>query len=236
MIRKILATLTLMPLLLLQSNAMAADDSTFAGSYLGIFGGAAGAGFAGMTDSDELNDGDNEDAEAYGHKMKHKGTYGFYLGYNAVRDGLLFGLEADIGSAGMQAKAIDDDTTDFSTHKILGTSSVRARVGVLATNNTLLFATAGLGVIRSKFTGFNDMEDVDAESKSVRLNSITSVVGMGLEHKFNAGLSFRLEGLYYAPGRKHNFVENQLHDDIDNGDYAQTDGLYQVRAGLAYHF
>ena len=51
----------------MQSNEFAAEDSGFAGSYLGIFGGRAGAGFAGVTNSDEPNDGVNDDTDTYGH-------------------------------------------------------------------------------------------------------------------------------------------------------------------------
>lgn len=236
--------------------ASAADHSearkSFEGFYLGAFGGYSGAKLEGIHDSRELVDCDYydnttspcpADAEIFSGDWTGAGTFGGYIGYNVEHSGLIFGIEADLGGTDINGKAVDSDgVNDYANQEVNWIGSIRARVGTMAGDSTMLYVTGGIGYIDADFTAFNNMEDCedpgegDCASGSADISGFTPVVGGGVEHLLTENIALRVEGLYYFATGTNRFNEGELTTDTDDGDYGKIGGLYQVRGGISYRF
>lgn len=96
--------------------------NTWSGPYAGV---TLGYGFAGTTELPGL-DIDTDGFTAHG-----------FAGYNLENGGFVYGIEGDLGYAGLRG----DDLGIESKSGFDG--SLRARIGVAVTPNVLLYATAG---------------------------------------------------------------------------------------------
>lgn len=223
------------------STSLAADVSapiapSFEGFYVGGFGGYAGARFDGVVDSSEIRDDTAYGAEIFDDSWTGAGAFGAYLGYNFQGDTFVYGVELDAGMAGLDAKAIDDGGNDYATNELDWFGSARVRLGMTVGDSTLLYATGGLGYISTTFTAYNDMDDIDAEVGDTNIGAFTGVAGAGVEHMLSENVGLRVEGLYYFPTSEHEFDEDELTSDMDDGDYAKVNGFYQIRGGISFRF
>jgi opacity protein-like surface antigen len=212
-----------------------ARGNPFAGFYVGGYGGLGGASFSGALDSDEIFDDTPEDAEIFHGDFSNGGIYGGYIGYNVVRSGWLFGLELDAGSGDLSAFTQDDDGDDNAEQELRWMGSARVRLGALIDDYSLLYVTGGIGYLSTRLTARNDLDD-EGEVGSKNISSVGFIGGLGFEHMFGDHLGVRLEGLYMAPANNNTLRDGELTGDIDNGDFVKVDGVYQLRAGLTYHF
>ena len=132
---------------------------------------------------------------------------GIVAGYNFVRGGWVYGIEADAGygqlraaRAGYQLKA-----------DVMGTLRARWGRGV---DYNLFYATAGIS-----FTGVNQRSALMINGKTT--THLGLVMGGGLERAFTPAITGRLEYLYgHTLETKHMGIEH----------------LHMIRAGAVYHF
>jgi opacity protein-like surface antigen len=208
----------------------------FQGFYLGGFLGYGGTRFEGIVDSSELPD--SEFSEIFSGNFSSGIVYGGFLGYNMVNGNTLFGLELDFGGASNSETAFEEAAPDrdWATHSINWTSSLRARIGAMVGAATALYVTGGAALVSSNFHAFDNQDDVDANDGQINLLSVGAIVGGGIETMVTQTMSVRLEGLYTFPMQAHVFQEEQLTDDMDEGDFAQIGGRFEIRAGAAIHF
>ncbi len=110
---------------------------------------------------------------------------GAVAGFNWRRGNLILGIEGDISFANIDGES-DTKAGHIAETNWLGT--VRARAGILATNNLLLFATAGLAVMDSDFehSGHHAWSDT----------FVGWAAGAGLELSTKDGIRFGLDALY----------------------------------------
>jgi len=181
--------------LALSVSASNAQTSEFSGFYLGVHGGYLDFD----TDTPIEMDG---------------GVIGAHAGYNHFSGPVLLGVEADFdwsSASYSQGDAFFRMAVDTEY-----VASVRGRLGWLASQNTLLFATAGYSWSElhasTTFVGFG------TQTKTTDVGG--AVVGGGVEYKFSQDFSGRVEGLHYWA--------RHSGDDIGEIDV--------IRAGLSYHF
>ncbi|MGI9520954.1 MAG: outer membrane protein, partial [Hyphomicrobiaceae bacterium] len=128
------------------------QKNPFSGLYIGAFGGIGGASFDGVHDSNQMRSRPREYLDT---DLRSAEIYGGYLGYNLLRNGWLFGVDADFGGGGnLKSAGRDDeqsnhsnDGLDLIAHEIDQFGSLRTRAGVVWQNNTLLYGTAGAGYV-----------------------------------------------------------------------------------------
>ncbi|MGV3490101.1 MAG: outer membrane protein [Devosia sp.] len=209
-----------------------AVSTSASGFYVGIYGGLASAKLPGIIDSSELP-GFPEDAEIFPDDYESGAAYGALIGFATEVDGLVFGIEADIGGSTVSAYAADDDASDWATHDLNWVGTLRGIVGAEVADGTTIYATGGVAAIGSTLTASNDDGD---EVGSADLVSMTYVVGAGVEQDLSEQFSVRLEGLYFGPSSAHEFGDEELTPDQDEGDYAKLDGMFQVRASALFRF
>lgn len=143
---------------------------------------------------------------------------GIMAGYNFQVNEFVVGAEADI----MFTSINNRNTSDGVAQKFSRLSTIRARAG-WAHDNTLFYATAGVGFIRSKFSLLAPLNE------SLTKTHMGYVVGGGMEHAFTQSLIARAEYLYGSFGKK-NYV--YAAGTVRTG----VDHLHIARAGLAYKF
>ncbi len=155
------------------------NDLPHGGAYLGITAGISSKG-ASIDRSPATGEFD-----LYNNSL----SFGVVGGYNWIfNDRFVLGLEADLVSAGGDAKKTD---VTFGAVKTSGNfvGSIRARGGV-SWNSALFYGTAGLAIsdIATKPVGTSN-------SKDFRTGL---VFGVGFEYALNDDWSARLEGLAYS--------------------------------------
>jgi len=182
-------------------------------------------------------------------QLAPKGIFGgVQLGYNWQRGNLVYGLEADFQVSGMKRSAtslasvadVGSGVVDiFGNNKVQWFGSVRPRVGFLVSPNTLLYGTGGLGVMNSKYSVFGiDAAGINGLMAS-NSTKIGWVLGAGIEHKFNANWSAKLEYQYHNYGRKNLDASFLTALGVSTGERGRTNptpNFHTVRIGLNYHF
>jgi outer membrane immunogenic protein len=140
----------------------------------------------------------------------HGGLFGGQAGYNWQSNSIVYGLETDLQWSGIKStNSVVDPCcnpgfttpgTVTATSNLQWFGTVRARVGVLASPNALLYVTGGLiygheSVSNVLFfpSGFN----YPAAAGSTRAGG---TVGGGLEYAFTHNVSGKVEGLWYDMG------------------------------------
>jgi outer membrane immunogenic protein len=174
---------------------------------------------------------------------------GGQAGYNWQMSQWLFGLEADIQGSGIRgtatqalAPALFDATSTGVTKSIDWFGTARARFGVLATPQWLLYATGGLAYGQTN-TSFNTTDVpfgcvpaaticANGSSSSVRAGW---TVGAGTEAMLGANWSVKVEYLYIDLGRSSvDIPASTVPAIIFTTSTAFRDQI--VRVGLNYHF
>ncbi len=144
-------------------------------------------------------------------------TFTGLAGYNLQYDNIVVGVEADFTWANLKAKNRLDEV-DLEIPYI---ATARARLGY-ALDRTLLYTTAGVGILEGKMTltAFNETE---------KKTQIGYVVGAGIETSVWDNLNLRLEYIYGDFGKKtYSFIPGDVNADLES--------LHLVRAGLIYNF
>jgi outer membrane immunogenic protein len=174
---------------------------------------------------------------------------GGQAGYNWQMSQWLFGLEADIQGSGIRGTATQaltpalfDATSTGVTKSIDWFGTARARLGVLATPQWLLYATGGLAYGQTN-TSFNTTDVpfgcvaaaticANGSSSSVRAGW---TVGAGTEAMLGANWSVKVEYLYIDLGRSSvDTPASTVPAIIFTTSTAFRDQI--VRVGLNYHF
>lgn len=142
---------------------------------------------------------------------------GFMAGYNYQVSDFVIGAETDFMFTDIHNK----NSADGVEQKFSYLSTIRARAG-WAHDNTLFYATAGVGFIRSKFT-------LTAFNESQSKTHVGYVLGAGMEHAFSQNLVARAEYLYGHFGTKdYVYTPGTVRTGVDD--------IHIARAGLAYKF
>lgn len=185
------------------------------GFYVGLFGGAT-SGHA-TIDGTIYNDGPavlpgglagTADTLADFTFSEAAGTYGVQAGFNVQLDGVVLGLQADLGRLGLSGSAAAEAgnlfsyvsvTDSFETNWML---ALRPRIGVLATDNLMLYATAGAALAKvtfnHDFTAYEGFILADAylENFSETQTRLGWVAGAGIEYALDDNWSVGAEYTY----------------------------------------
>lgn len=162
--------------------------TTWTGFY---FGANAGVGF------DRFSaDGDKKGNDFYDYNLRKTSVaFGLQGGYNYQINNIVVGVEADITAAPWMKKVgqtFEDSKLKASRTaegRINAVGSLRGRIG-FAFDKTLVYATAGVGVVSSSFS--DAKIGVDDKTKFV------AVGGVGVEQKLTSNISAGVEGLMFA--------------------------------------
>ncbi len=124
------------------------------------------------------------------------GMGGVYGGYNyQIGSSFIIGIEGEYNAAfdgHLWYQAPPSDTNSY----VDSLSTIRARVGWLPNDNTLLFATGGYGWLGTEFDAVldNGVDPVELISQSQTLEGF--VVGGGIEHAITDNFHVKAEYLY----------------------------------------
>jgi outer membrane immunogenic protein len=221
---------------------------SWTGFYVGIQGGGAfgttGASETGLPNPSVLASGD------YGLDHRLSGWLaGGLIGYNYQMGQWVLGVEADFAGANINGSATTTGAnvaqrnggaaaaTNFVTagEKITSFGTVRARAGLLATPQWLVYATGGLAFGHVNYNGqFHYATPVDYIA-SDSANRLGWTLGAGVEYQVAAFWTVRAEYLYYDLG-SHTLTTNNGVPSIppfqSQFDYRTRGSI--VRAALTY--
>ena len=114
---------------------------------------------------------------------------GLVAGYNVQRNDWIYGIEADIAALswtqGNQDSLSSGPGEGFDVNSA---ASLRGRLGFVQ-NQTLFFASAGIGRVDRQYTGSSGGE--------LDLSGTGPVAGLGVEHRLDENVSLGLEGLVF---------------------------------------
>ena len=151
-----------------------------------------------------------------GHFTRNGNGYGFggqaFTGYNWQQGQIVYGVEADIGYAGI------DSTRNGLTAKNGVNGSVRGRLGY-DFNPFMLYGTAGLAL------GQNKLEDATSSDSKT---AVGYTVGAGAETFITNNITARLEYRYTDYGKK-TF-------NLDSGSFSRGFDEQSVKVGIGVKF
>ncbi|NMG03873.1 outer membrane protein [Azoarcus taiwanensis] len=164
------------------------------------------------------------------------GLLGFAVGYNhALTDRLLVGAEVDLEARGSQRdrsfqkyKGVTE--TDYSVRSQLrAAASLRARLGYLVTDRTLVYVTAGYAAAHVKRTFIDEeMPPIERESRTRWQDGWTA--GIGGQYLVRQNLSAGIEYRYS------DFGTDKVRSRLWLEDYKQKLRDQSVRVSLTYHY
>jgi outer membrane immunogenic protein len=168
---------------------------------------------------------------------------GFQSGFNWQLGAWVLGTESDFQASGQKgtttycifACAVPAFLVNASAeHKMPWLGTARSRIGFLATDNILLYGTAGIayGQIKSTYT-INALANPVA-SLSFQDTRAGWTVGAGVEACFGAGWSAKLEYLYVDLSTLTNTINVIALGNVATWNNKVTDNV--VRVGLNYRF
>jgi len=136
----------------------------------------------------------------------HGALFGGTAGYNFQSGRLLVGLETDLQWSGMKASASDAIASIApgvytATDNLNWFGTTRARIGLLATSDLLVYGTAGLIYGHDSVTSLVSFPGGGAAYPgSASATRGGGVGGAGIEYAFARNFSAKIEGLYYDMG------------------------------------
>jgi outer membrane immunogenic protein len=149
---------------------------------------------------------------------------GVHFGYNHRINDLVVGVEGDFSFTGISGSGADDDTGYALTSDIDWISTIRGRVGVVASDQFLIYGTAGLAVA-----------DINHSIQDITLREFNDTytgwtIGAGAEYALSKNITLRGEYRY------HDFGEKSFEP---VGDWLAHDfeaKVSTVTFGVSYHF
>ncbi len=214
-------------LLLIPAAAVAQGMPAFkTGVYVGVNGGIVAG-----NSSFDLYDWETLDEGVYGGSGAGV-LAGGQAGMNVIlNNGLVFGVEADGQFTTYGTELLDTPESEAIVgQKVDMLATLRARLGKLIDERTLLYATAGVALTHGNVRLFDeDGHDTDTDN----ITSTGLVAGAGIERMLSEKLSGKIEALVVqTKGDAHTYFEDE-----DEDYYAHvTFGAVIVRAGLNLHF
>ncbi|MFT3986403.1 outer membrane protein [Aestuariivirga sp.] len=194
--------------------------SDWSGVYAGVFGTAISV--------DGNYDGVCSCAATYD-KIEHSGIGyggGLMMGANYQMDSAVLGIEGDWAWGGEVAS--NDEPTIDTNLKFKYISTLRARAGWLADDNTLIYVTGGAAAVNAEFNA------VMASKESDSGWTYGWTAGAGIEHAFSPNFHGRLEYLYVGlPNAKFSMTDSAT-TTLDAKQHFES--VQMVRAGLTYNF
>jgi len=223
---------------LCSAPALAADYPVKAGPAPAVFnwtgfyfGGHAGYSW-GHLKSDLLDDGDP--TEDIGVNKWHGLVYGSQFGYNSQINNLVVGIEGDwsgaIGNKSASAFDAGDPFADSVAAKLTDLASVRGRVGILMSPNSLLYATGGWGWGRARIAASDSDNGVAGGNRILHVNDSGAVYGGGWEYMLSPISTVRIEYLHYAFSRTNTVLL------VDSPVTNTLRGIDVVRLGVNFKF
>jgi len=231
-----------------KARAMVTPFTNWAGLYIG---GNVGYGWG----AGDFNIGPSGGVEARPQSMNthSRGAIGgAQIGYNWQAASFVLGLEADIQGSGIRGSAkepfFNTDANAFlpgeflsADQKLSWFGTLRTRLGVAATPDLLLYATAGLAYGQVKASadtifvaGPVVLGDYPA---AISRTNAGWTVGAGTEWMFARNWSAKLEYLYVDLGDVSATVRDALHPAVPvTASYTWKTQDHIVRAGVNYHF
>lgn len=157
---------------------------------------------------------------------------GLYLGYNYNIDPVVIGFEADL-NAGFANTSEKQEGYEFDV-LAGGALALRARLGMLAGERTLIYATGGPSLV-SEEVEITNCSDVYTDT-TCDLDSETHFgwqVGGGVEYFATDRLSLKAEYLYGWYGEETLTVAEDDSSQLQTRNELNTN---TIRLGVAYHF
>ena len=160
---------------------------------------------------------------------------GFVAGFNYQIDSIVLGLEGDWTWGGKTGKSTDLDTggsIERDYYKIKWQTSLRARLGLLATEKTLFYLTGGISWLHGM------LYETEPVSFSEKKTHRGYVVGGGIEHALTENIHLRAEYLYSSYNKKgygpYDDPATAFSPDVkvDMG----LDNVHAFRAGVTWNF
>ena len=141
---------------------------------------------------------------------------GLVAGYNVQRNDWIYGIEADIAALswtqGNQDSLSSGPGEGFDVNSV---ASLRGRFGFVQ-NQTLFFATAGIGRVDRQYTG-SGVGELD-------LSGTGAVAGLGVEHRLDETVSVGLEGIVF-------FMDESADEVFNSGDSSESFVPTELKAG-----
>ena len=155
------------------------------------------------------------------------GLGGATLGYNYQSGKLLVGAEGDIGFGSISSSSNFGYGTS-SGGRVTGLGTIRARVGYVLYDRTLLYVTGGYAgaSLNGRISDFTNSPNLVLQ-ESHYLNGFA--VGAGVEYALTTKISVKGEYLYTGFGSQNFFASTR--DQVSAGSHVNL-----IRAGLNYHF
>jgi len=198
------------------------------GFYLGVNVGAGS--FDGDVMDLEEDMFDDEDLTQSVGLQSFEGVYGIQTGTNFQLGSAVLGLEADISGTRFDERVeIDSDITAEAGWDWFGT--VRARLG-LAVDNTLVYVTGGLAIVRANYCGADGECVTDGDQDLAFSDTkLGFAAGAGTEILIDPNWSLKAEYLFIDAGE-----ETRQYDDDDEDQKARFESSAHIfRIGLNYH-
>jgi len=170
-------------------------------------------GFAGANIGDATDGTSSNDFQGYEDDL----AIGIQAGVNFDQGDYVWGIEADAGT-GLQHGGGSDHTLSAE-----GLVSIRARLGMKVEDQTLVYATAGLGIL------FNKAVSSSAGSQNSEETAFRPVLGIGVEHLVTRSISLKAEGLAFIG-------DDKLYYDSSENDGGKLHNIYSARIGINVHF
>lgn len=152
---------------------------------------------------------------------------GFYAGRDLKTEGVLIGVEADIGLLHNAALQNPAGTNWYTAFESRWNAHLRTRVGFKTGKATKLYAAGGLSLLNMV------TDDTDPEWGSVTTTHIGWTLGGGIEHRVGPKLSFRAEFLH-DKFRAHN--GNISYQGLPYYNIKTNPSTDTIRVGIAYRF
>ncbi len=164
---------------------------------------------------------------------------GVQAGWNFQQDSFVYGIEADFQGSNVKGEtsvSLTDGTDTLSGEigtKLNWYGTLRARLGVTATDRFLVYATGGLAYGETK-SYINGSLNGAGFSESVKKTKTGWTVGAGAEYAITDNWTFKSEYLYTDLG-KANLYSDEIVTGV-NGKLDRKFNFHTVRVGVNYKF
>ncbi|MDO6592052.1 MULTISPECIES: outer membrane protein [Rhodobacterales] len=186
-----------------------------------------------VQDPDYYESGDSYDVVSLGAGV------GGHVGYNWQNGAFVYGAVADIAAYSNEEAQTVTGYREVSS-AITAMATLRGRAGI-ASGNTLLYTTAGLGFVQSELEHAY-LPSPNTSSFDLSDTRVGAVVGLGVEHALSDTMSVKLETLYFTSAEG-DYAQDPVQgcggpSGFDGGDCEMvgTDSNLSIKAGLSFAF